>query len=144
MNDLTIVIEQLRENGRQYIRHLGVLKPYSVDNITITQFNAMIELQSKPIEVTEMARLLKIDKSNASRALKQLENKGLVESYPSELDGRKKLSTLTEKGLKRVREIDLSISQKIDKALQTLSDEECQLILQGMNLYIKALQETHK
>jgi putative acetyltransferase len=90
----------------------------------------------------ELADNLLIDKSNTSRTIKKLVELGLVKVEKATTDNRRKLFSLTSNGEKIVRSTTRLADQQVESALQHLSDEQQELVIQGLKIYSGALRKS--
>ena len=138
------IAEIVRLHSRSLVRELDLLKgDYLESGCTFKQCHALYELdQSPPPTLLELAESLLIDKSNASRLVKKLEQSGLVKAKQDAKDRRQKRLTLSSKG-KRVLNHVLSLAhQQTLSALEFLDESQQQQIIEGMRTYSKALKKS--
>jgi putative acetyltransferase len=90
----------------------------------------------------ELAENLLIDKSNTSRTVKKLVELGLVKTERVTSDNRQKLFGLTSKGEKALRSTIRLANKQVESALETLSEEEQAVVIQGVQLYANALRKS--
>jgi DNA-binding MarR family transcriptional regulator len=65
-----------------------------------SHWRAAFLIRRRPgVGVQELARLMGLSKQAASRAVSDLQAKGLLEKAPGDLDGRRRTAVLTESGL---------------------------------------------
>src|ERR1700687_6049691 len=93
-------VEDVRRFNRFYTRQIGVLdegllaSPYS-----LTEVRVLYELAHRDQPTaTEVGKVLELDGGYLSRILRGFQQRGLVESTPSEADGRQNLLRLTSQG----------------------------------------------
>jgi len=92
---------KLRETLRVLVRRLGILErsEASCCGITFAQCHALVELgRAGELSVNELAELLNLDKSTASRSIDNLANNGLVLREPDPNDRRYVSVRLSERG----------------------------------------------
>lgn len=138
-------IAELREHSRRLVRSLGFLgERFNALGCSALQCHSLIELaQRGRLNVRELAELLQVDKSTASRGLGELERDGLVESLSDPDDQRSKPLQLTERGRSRLREIHRLADAQVRSALEQLSVSERETVLRGISLYERALQRAN-
>jgi DNA-binding MarR family transcriptional regulator len=137
----------LREAGRNLVRELGVLRASGRgQRLTFAQGHALVELarQADGLTASELGRILGLNKSTTCRTLNQLEVKGHVKAVADSGDPRKKPFVITEKGSARLDELHDQVNQRTQAALDTLSCSERRLVLQGVELYARALAKAKK
>ena len=135
-------IPLIREASRELVRQLGLLQPL-VANLSVTQCHVMVELEREEAPtIATLARRLCVDKSTMSRCVAKLESKNWVSSLPLMADKRAKPLQLTEAGKKIVNEIHEKADGPVARALEILGDQERHRVLEGMQLYSRALART--
>jgi DNA-binding MarR family transcriptional regulator len=104
--------------------------------LTSGQFSLLMSLnRPQPPSVGSVARLLAMDRTTITANLKPLERRGLVDSTADPADGRSRLLTLTETGLKVLREavpIWQSTHVEVEQSLTPLLLEEVRLGLRAL------------
>lgn len=136
------LIDSLRKNSRSVVRELGLLgDEYNRLGVTLVERHLMIELGTQIFpDVSEVARLLLLEKSTASRLVASLVKKKLVDYKIDEKDKRRRYLQLTKKGEKQLEIIKVSAQKQVNDALVTLSEEEVSTVLKGMEYYAKGLK----
>lgn len=137
-------INQIRQQSRQLVRELDVVKGvYLGTGYTFTQCHVLFELSTNhSLTLMELADRLLIDKSNTSRTVKKLVELGLVKVGKVSSDHRQKLFSLTAKGERALRKTTDLADKQVEKALENLSEDQQQLVIQGMQLYANALRKS--
>ena len=132
---------ELRYWSRNLVREFGFLKKYYGDtDVTLSETHALLELDRIGVlEVGELARILNVDKSVASRLLSSMLRKSWVQLKKAE-DQRRKYYSLSRKGLKVFKEIERDANDKVSSALSQLSEQEQEAARRGVELYAKALK----
>lgn len=91
---------------------------------------AIADLQ--PVKAFDLVEALKRDKSQMTRTIKALENKGLVTRTTSPKDARVSILSLTQAGSDFVLKIEQAVAFTLDPILAPLSSDEkktfCQLL----------------
>ncbi|WP_197528736.1 bifunctional helix-turn-helix transcriptional regulator/GNAT family N-acetyltransferase [Maridesulfovibrio salexigens] len=107
----------------------------------MSEIHSLIELSTvESLSVQEVADLLLIDKSNASRALKTLGNQGLVEFKSNDADRRAKDVFITDAGRERVSLVHAEADDQVGCALGMLGAHEREIVGRGLQSYAKALR----
>ncbi len=99
------------------------LKPFGV---TIQQYNILRILRGQhpnPATITLLTERMLDKMSNASRLVDKLQAKGLVERHTCPSDRRQANVLITDIGLERLTEMDVSMAV-LDDRMGSLSDEE--------------------
>ncbi len=137
-------VSQIRQHSRQLVRELDLVQGSYLDTgYTISQCHVLFELSlHKSLNLMALADNLLIDKSNTSRTVKQLVQLGLVKLERVASDNRQKLISLTAKGQKALRSTVSLANKQVEDALDTLSEEQQELVVQGIQLYADALRRS--
>ena len=137
-------IRQIRQHSRQLVRELDIVNGvYLGTGFTISQCHVLFELSThQSLNLMELADNLLIDKSNTSRTVKKLVEKGLVKSQNAVNDKRQKLFSLTARGEKVIRTMGSLADQQVGDAIDNLSKEQQELVIEGMQLYANALRKS--
>ncbi|MEL7325436.1 MAG: bifunctional helix-turn-helix transcriptional regulator/GNAT family N-acetyltransferase [Pseudomonadota bacterium] len=131
---------QLRHYSRQAVRLLGMLDKQCGDvALTPVQVHALGEIQLQPLTINQLAQLLNVDKSNASRTVTGLIKLGLVESIENPKDKRSQLVALTEQGLQALSQLDQQQNNFFEQLLTQLDDNEQEQLKLGLETYLKGL-----
>jgi DNA-binding MarR family transcriptional regulator len=89
-------------------------------NLSFAQFGLMAEIAAASDDsISALATRMGLDQSTLSRTLRTLEAEGLVEIAVAEIDQRRKLVWLTEKGARRL-ETALAVWRKANAELERL------------------------
>ncbi|MBV4395977.1 MarR family transcriptional regulator [Advenella alkanexedens] len=88
---------------------------------------------NKVLSVVQVAKKANLDKSQGSRAVVSLVDKGLIEKRQQKQDARAFDLSLTEKGKQVYEEVVALIMHRNDIAMKTLSAEEQQNLLNLIN-----------
>ena len=137
-------VSQVRQHSRELVRELDLVKGVYLDSgHTFSQCHVMFELSMhKSLTLMELVENLLIDKSNASRTVKQLVELGVVKAEKVSSDNRQKHFRLTAKGEKALQKILGVANKQVEDALDTLNVEQQQLVIQGIQLYAGALRKS--
>lgn len=137
-------VGQIRQHSRQLVRELDIVKGvYQDTGCTFSQCHALFELSiHSSLSLTELADNLLIDKSNTSRTIKKLVELGLVKVEKATSDNRRKLFSLTPSGERIVRSTTRLADEQVENALQHLSGEQQELVIQGLKIYSGALRKS--
>jgi len=139
-----ITVGQIRQHTRQLVRELDIVKGVYLDTgLTFSQCHVLFELSlHKSLNLMELAENLLIDKSNTSRTVKKLATMGLVKSAKVASDNRQKLFSLTPKGEKALEATVSVANRQVEAALRTLSEEQQEQVIRGIQLYADALRKS--
>jgi putative acetyltransferase len=137
------IILQTREASRSLVRELDVVKAkVGLLGMTYSQGHILLHLEnSGMLLVAELAEKLRLDKSTTSRAVNSMIEKGHVKFRQSDTDKRCKPVILTEKGRRLAAQIHDVANVEVSAALETLTPDERVTVIQGMQLYARALYQ---
>lgn len=85
----------------------------------------------------EIAKRVCIDKSNASRKVAKLEEKGYLKRLPSEKDKRVLLVYPTDEGLALCEEIRRILRSWSEKMTEGLSEQQSELVLEALGVILE-------
>jgi putative acetyltransferase len=137
-------VSEVRQYSRQLVRELDLVKGSYLDTgYTFSQCHVLFELSvNKTLNLLALAENLLIDKSNTSRTVKQLVKLGLVRAETAASDNRQKLLSLTAKGKQALQATIHLANKQVESALGILSEEQQELVVQGVQLYADALKKS--
>lgn len=134
-------VQPLRQAARQIVRELGFLEE-SLSNIGVThsECHALIELEHHGVLTQgELADILNLDKSTMSRTISGLLDTEQVATKEDGDDKRKKPLMLTSRGRRRLARIHEYATAQVQSALSLLDENERRVVVQGLDLYARAL-----
>jgi DNA-binding MarR family transcriptional regulator/GNAT superfamily N-acetyltransferase len=139
--DSTIL--QLREFSRKLVRELGFMRATLADSeLAPSAVHAILEIGATPgMQARDLAQLLRLDKSNASRQVAKLETAGLVERTVSSDDARSSELYLTRAGQQLRKKIDKFATEQVSSALRKLAPADQQALVRALSLYASALAQ---
>lgn len=125
------------------MRQFGFFRSkYGDTGATYGETHALIEFaRLGELEGGELARILNIDKSQASKLIKGMEQKGWIQVRTTQ-DGRKKIFRLSEQGRAIYQKVDKMAESKVLNALSCLSDNEQKMVSQALGLFAGALEKS--
>jgi putative acetyltransferase len=137
-------ILETRESSRRLVRELDVIKEnIGLQGISYTQGHILLYLESHGVlTVAELADILRLDKSTTSRAVTSMMRKGYLKYRESTGDKRCKPVTLTIQGKRFVARIHDVANSEVGAALDLLTDEQRETVVQGLRLYARALNRS--
>lgn len=140
------ITSAIRIASRQLVRELGFMRPDLADtNMSPSQVHAIIEIgnaeanNANLISAKDLAEILCLEKSSVSRLVAKLIESGDVVQTASKTDSRTKNLFLSGAGKKRYLSINQFADRQVGQALNKLSNQEQRCVLDGLNLYSKAL-----
>jgi DNA-binding MarR family transcriptional regulator/GNAT superfamily N-acetyltransferase len=136
-------ILELREFSRKLVRELGFMRSTLADSdLAPSAVHAILEIGATPgIQARDLAHLLRLDKSNASRQVAKLETSGLIERMASSDDARSSELYLTKAGQQLRKKIDKFATDQVSSALRKLAPSDQQSLVRALSLYASALEQ---
>jgi DNA-binding MarR family transcriptional regulator/ribosomal protein S18 acetylase RimI-like enzyme len=137
--DATIL--ELRDFSRKLVRELGFMRTTMAGtDLAPSAVHAIIEIGAAPgINAKDLAQLLRLDKSNASRQLAKLEAGGFLKRQAADEDGRSSALYLTGAGKKLRERIDRFATDQVSRALRRIVPADQQALVRALALYSDAL-----
>ncbi|QLH37211.1 MAG: MarR family transcriptional regulator [Parachlamydiaceae bacterium] len=139
-------INLFRNKARCVIRELGLLNDAYFDiDVTLSERHLLIELNTNLYPtMKEISEKLLLDKSTVSRLISKAVKKGYVKCSSDQNDKRKRYIYLSEKGKNVLDSFEQIAFNQTKQALQTLSEDEIQIVYRGMALYAKGLETSRR
>lgn len=139
-------VQPLRHASRELVRELGFLQARdSATSLSHSHCHALIEIEARgSVAQSELPGLLRLDKSTTSRIVAELESRGWVKARASPEDGRARLLALTHAGRAKVAYVHREANLRVERALATLSDAERRTVLDGMQIFARALERSRR
>ncbi|MDR1491058.1 MAG: MarR family transcriptional regulator, partial [Desulfovibrio sp.] len=111
--------------------------------LTSEQWGLLMQFWNRgDIAQEEIARVVNVDKSTASRTLKVMERRGLIARRLNPADSRRKILSLT-KAANTMKQASLkAVQATLGQALRGIDPEECATCLKVLGLVKKNLQDT--
>lgn len=138
-------IDALRRASRKLVRELGIVQlDRSLVGPTAQHCHALIEIGHKPgITISELAKLLLLSVSAASRLVQTMQEKGFV-TFRDGLDKREKELYLSPEGNFELKNIDEYSNLKIEGAFEYISEDEQAQIVSAIQTYSQALETSRQ
>lgn len=135
------IIELVREASRQLVRELGFMhESLAGTNLSPSAVHALIEIERhEGITARALSAILRLEKSSISRMLRKLILSGDILEEPGEQDARERRLSLSAAGRSRVAAIHAFAREQVVSALDRLSPEQCDVVLNGLRLYAGSL-----
>lgn len=135
-------VNLLRQHARSVIRELGLLNDAYFDiGVTLAERHLLIELSTTTYPtIGEIAQLLLLDKSTASRLIAKAVKKGYIQNTQDAYDKRKRYLELTELGRNVLNAFEPIAFEQTRAALATLTQEEIETVYQGVASYARGLK----
>ena len=136
----------LRHASRELVRELGFLQARdAATSLSHSHCHALIEIEGRgSVPQSELPALLRLDKSTTSRIVAELESRGWVKARSAPEDARMRLLALTHAGRAKVAYVHREANARVTRALQTLSEAERKTVLDGMQIYARALERSRR
>lgn len=119
-------IDAVRRFNRFYTQKIGVLHEGLLDSsFSLTEVRVLYEVahRERPV-ASELGRDLGLDPGYVSRILSSFKAKGLIDSKPSEQDGRQSILWLTEEGRAAFAPLNDRARDEIGILLSTLTEHD--------------------
>lgn len=137
-------ILELRIMMQKFIRLFGFLNPNVTPygySLSLSQLISLQELEHKTLTVGDLAELLLLEKSTASRLVDGLVKGGFVSRELNEGNRREVLVSLTEKGEKALHAVREQSVDFFSSLLDTMSEEEQEQVFRGFQRMTGAMLE---
>ncbi|CAK7031861.1 MAG: Transcriptional regulator SlyA [Desulfovibrio sp.] len=113
--------------------------------LTSEQWGLMMQFWNRgDIAQEEIAKVAGVDKSTASRALRLMEQKGLITRRTDAVDTRRKILSLTEQADGIKQDCLKAVQATLNEALTGIDEEERRICLKVLGRIKRNLQETAK
>lgn len=110
-------------------------------DVTFQQFVILdAVIKSKELNISDLHRILSVEKSTTTRLVNPLIQKGLVERRKSSLDSRAFVLTLTEEGREIHQSVQLCLTDFFNNISSHLPAEKKDNILQAVQDFITAIK----
>jgi DNA-binding MarR family transcriptional regulator/GNAT superfamily N-acetyltransferase len=136
-------ITSVRSFNRFYTRQIGVLQEgYLKGPFSLAEVRVLYELahQDEPT-ATAVGRELGLDAGYLSRILRGFQQRDLVQTRPSEADGRQSLLSLTEAGREVFGDLDERAREDVGALLSRLTGEDRRRLMAAMGTIETLLSE---
>ncbi|GIU40859.1 MarR family transcriptional regulator [Shewanella sairae] len=141
--DSPCAASQLRRLSRQLIRQLGLLDAACGSQpLSPVQAHTLIELGQSQYSIKQLAEILNIDKSNASRAVSHLVDKGFAKSQSNPRDNRSLVVQVTPKGKRQLVKLNHQQNQLFSDIMAQLPQEHIAELELSLSRYNKALVQS--
>jgi DNA-binding MarR family transcriptional regulator/N-acetylglutamate synthase-like GNAT family acetyltransferase len=139
-------IRELRELSRKLVRELGFMRTTMADSdLAPSAVHAVIEIGLAPgIQARDLATVLRLDKSNASRQIAKLESAGLVTREADTGDKRSFPLFLTDAGQELRKKIDRFATDQVSHALRRMTPADQETLARSLALYGNALAQDNE
>lgn len=135
-------IDEIRSFNRFYTQHVGALNEGLLNSeFTLTEMRILYELYAgKGLSAAVLRKDLLLDAAYLSRILKRFENKGLIETVPSDKDARKKILSLTKLGGTTILPFIQSSRLEVDAVLSEVSEQDQQELVRAIRTITTILE----
>lgn len=137
-------VKEFRELTRILERNLELLNTSDccLGDITSAQCHALVEIgRMKDLMLKNLAEILRVDVSTASKVVEELVKKELVLREPSRTDRRSVQINLTETGYRLFNQIELDMNQIFANVFTLIEEKERDILLQALNIYNQAIEQ---
>lgn len=135
-------VKHIRKAARQLVRELHLLDGrHCIEGFSYSECHLVSELGTlHEASAKDLGERLVLEKSTMSRLVNSMLGRGYLSSRSDPEDGRRRLLSLTEKGLDGARRINRYAIGQVSGALEFVPFEEQQEIVKGIGRYAKALR----
>lgn len=135
------LIEEIRSTSRSLAREWGFMGgEFAGTDLSPSAVHALLEVDKGGATARSIGDALHLEKSTVSRMLHRLVLSGDVLENPRREDARIKELSLTSSGRKRVARIHSYARAQVLGALDRLSKQDVETVIEGMRLYDAALR----
>jgi len=138
----------LQEQVISFIRAFGLHRPDATPcgkAVSVSQAHALLELSKGVRSQSELAALLRLERSTVSRLVQQVERRGWVDRDPAPGDGRARLLSLTESGRRVADDIAKARQAKFAALVEAIPPDERDAVLRALDVLIGAMNgEIHR
>lgn len=137
----TMGIDSLRDLTRKIVRELGFMQEGLANtDLSPSAVHSLVEIGNGTVDTaSELAELLRLEKSSISRLLKKLEIDGLLHTDVAPEDKRARIIALTPKGKTLLRQIEDYAREQLFTALRAVPAEGLRSIEIGLSTFANAL-----
>lgn len=134
-------VREIRKSSRTLVREFGFFQThYANTSATHGESHALVELNRlEELEVSELGRILNMEKTSASKLLAQMEKKGWVQIIKA-VDGRKKIYALSNTGKKQARKVEALADERMQSALLELHPAQISEVQKSLYLLSEGLR----
>lgn len=132
----------LQEQVISFIRAFGLHRPDATPcgkAVPVSQAHALMELSKGVRSQSELAALLRLERSTVSRLVAQLERRGWVDRDRAPGDGRARLLSLTEDGRRVADDIAMAREAKFAALVEAIPPDERDAVLRALDVLIGAM-----
>ena len=128
------------------MRELGFLEDKdAATNLSHSHCHVLIELEAREsLAQSELPAVLRLDKSTTSRIVAELVRRRWVKARASADDARARVLSLTPAGRSKVALVHRGANARVEQALALLGGDERKAVVQGLELYAKALDRSRR
>jgi DNA-binding MarR family transcriptional regulator len=134
----------LQEQIISFIRAFGLHRPDATPcgkAVPVSQAHALMELSKGVRSQSELAALLRLERSTVSRLVQQLERRGWVDRDRAPGDGRARLLGLTESGRRVADDIATARQAKFAALVEAIPPDERDAVLHAIDVLIEAMSD---
>lgn len=120
-----------------------ILASFPTESLTKTQMDLLMLMHADgPMSMSVLSSRVGIAPEQATRAIKNLREKGLVESYREEGNRRIVIARLTEQGLLLLDDHFRNVRSNLKASLEGLSDAEISQLAETARTAVQLLEKT--
>lgn len=132
----------LRQSVQKFTRIFGLIEHTTTPcgyPLSMSEVYALQEIEKKIMTISELAACLYLERSSVSRLVDGLVKENMVNRVINENNRREMLISLTEKGSQTIEKVRQQSIEFYKTVLNSLSEQEQQLILNGLSLFANTL-----
>ncbi len=103
-----------------------------------------LKKEKKDVRVSDLSKILELQKPGVTRTLKEMEEKGLVTKIPSKEDARVIYIEITPEGEKISKKHNEEVFLPLIDSLSSITDEEVKTIISTINLFYDSIVKEEK
>lgn len=126
------------------VRIYRALRLTAEKNLTPSQTSAMARIeQTEPVRLGVLAQLESVSPASMSKIVDSLEALRLLDRVPDPLDGRVSMVKISPTGRQLIQAYRAASTEAIERAIETLSDEERRLLERSVPVLEKLSEVLH-
>jgi putative acetyltransferase len=139
-------VARVRAGARELARELELLRGGEhTCGVPPAQCHALLEVSARgPLTVMQLAELLNLDKSSASRTAQALCRRRLLAAAADPDDRRRRRVRVTAQGRRLLARIHAAADSRVGAALARLEPDQRAQVVTGLELYARALATARK
>lgn len=100
-----------------------------------------LQQEQKHVKVSDISDILKLPRPGVTRTVKEMEEKGYLQKYASEEDGRITYIRITPKGEELSEKYDKNYYNRLAKYMDHITEEEAATMMQTIHKFYQVMSE---